>query len=84
MNYFNSTEARQLFNCQAEDNVEDCLSRQIDIIHQIIIHKQDVSIVVNKANKQKCELTTMQVILIRQKLQYLRNTYLHVLQEDTN
>ena len=51
MNYFNSTEARQLFNCQRED-VEDCLSRRIDLFDEMINHKQEISIVVNKANKK--------------------------------
>ena len=53
MNYFNSTEATQLFNCQTEDNnIEDCLSCKIDIFSEIINHKQAVSIMVNKANKK--------------------------------
>ena len=79
MNYFNSTEAMLLFNCK-DDSIEDCLSRQIDIFDEIINHKQDISMVVNKANEKNCELTTKQSIIIRQQLQYLRNAYLNILQ----
>ena len=50
MNYFNSSEARQLFNCQTEDNnIEDYLSYRIDIFDEIINQKQDVSPVVAPA-----------------------------------
>jgi len=83
MNYFNSTEAILLFN-STDDSIEDCLSRRIDMFDEIINHKQDISLVVNKANNKNCELTTKQSIILRQRLQYLRNAYLNVLQKNSN
>ena len=65
MNYFDSTEAIQLFNCPKEhDSIEDCLSHQIDIFDKITNHKQKVHLMVNKANEEYCELITKQEIII--------------------
>ena len=82
--YFNSSEAAFLFNPNKNEFVDDCLSRQIDFFNNIINNKFDVSIIVNKALEENCELTTKQNIIIRQRIHYLQMAYFNMLNLDLN
>ena len=64
--------------------VDDCLSRQIDLFDSIINNRFDISILVNKALEENCELTTKQNIIIRQRIHYLRMAYFNMLNSDLN
>ena len=67
MNYFNSTEAVQLFHCPKEDNViDDCLSHKIDIFNEILNHKQKCHWWSTKQKKNYQEGNDGQHCIVRQ------------------
>ena len=77
-------EATFLFNPNENELVDDCLSRRINLFDSIINNKFDISIIVNKALEENCELTTKQNIIIRQRIHYLWMAYFNMLNFDLN
>ncbi len=82
-NYFTSSEGKILFNCKNNETVYDCLSHHIDIFESIINNTMDISLIVNKANKKDCELTSQQTIMIHNRIQYLKYSYLIMLKKES-
>ena len=74
-----SPEGKSLFHPQHDEDVEDCLSRRIDMFDDIVNHKADISLLVNRASEENAQLNVKQGIIMIQKLQYLRMAYLNVL-----
>ena len=68
----------------ANESVEDCLSRRIDLFDEILNNKIDVSAIVNKACEDNCQLNTKQQITIIQRLLYLQMAYFNILASDMN
>ena len=55
--YFNSPEASLLFNHTDDKSVENCLSRRIDLLDEIIKNKEDLSVLVNKTSEERNQST---------------------------
>ena len=45
------SETKSLFKPKDDQNVDDCLSHQIDTFDDIMNHKEDISFLVNKAKE---------------------------------
>ena len=82
--YFTSPEAKLLFKCRKNETVYDCLSRRIDVFESVINNKSDISSIVNKAMEKDCQLNSHQTILIYNRMQYLKFSYLFMLDRDSN
>ena len=78
--FFDTISAKILFNSRDDETVYDCLSARIDHFDLILNNKMSLSTIVNKADKKDCELNTQQTILMINRLQYLRFTYLFILE----
>ena len=82
--YFDSSEGKILFNCKQNESVYNCLSRRIDKFNSILNNKMCISEIVNKAKERDCELNCHQTILMLNRMKYLRQTYLFILQKDSS
>ena len=77
-NYFTSSTVKNLFGCQDNEKVHDCLSRRIDTFDDIIANKLPIWKLINKCNK-KIELSPSQTMKTIQRILYLKQAYLAVL-----
>ncbi len=82
--YFDSPEASLLFNPTDDKSVEYCLSQRIDLFDEIITNKEDLSVLVNRASEEENQLTVKQGIIIIQRLQFFRMSYLNILNCNIN
>ena len=80
-NYFNSYEAKKLFNCRADESVEHCLSRRIGKFDEILNNREGISTIVNRGNEEDCKLSEYHLMLCFQRIQYLRTAY-HIVLEN--
>ena len=79
--YFNDTRAKSIFGCDLDENVYDCLSRRIDLFDEVLKNNVPISSIVNKSDK-KSQFTPKQMNTTIHRMQYLRLTYLKVLNMD--
>ena len=56
--FYNSPDARILFNCKKNETVYKCLSCCIDHFNIIMNNKTCISTIVNNASKKDCELSS--------------------------
>ena len=80
-NYFTSIQTKKLFGCKNEEEVYDCLSRRIDMFGDILANNLPIWKIINKGNN-KSELTPPGVITTIQKIFFLRQAYIIVLNLD--
>ena len=83
-NYFNCSEATNLFRPWNNKSIEDCLSRYIDLLDEILNEKINISTIINKANEENCQWNKRQYLHIYQRINYLRIAYLNILNCDLN
>ena len=76
-------EGRLLFNTKIDETVYDCLSQQIDVFDTILNNKMNISKIVNRGIERDCELNSQQAILVYNCMQYLRFSYLFMLEKNT-
>ena len=82
--YNTSPEGRIIFNCKKNETVYDCLSRRIDQFNLIMNNKKCISTIVNKAREAHCEINSHQTILIINRMQYLKQAYLFMLEKQSS
>ena len=80
-NYFTSIQTKKLFGCKNEEEVYNCLSHRIDMFDDILNNNLPIWKIINKGDN-KSELTPSEVISIMQKIVFLRQAYLNVLNLD--
>ena len=51
-NYFTSTTTKNLFGCQHNEEVYDCLSRRVDIFDSILSNNLPIWKIINKCDKK--------------------------------
>ena len=82
--YYTSSEGKILFNCPTDETVYYCLSRRIDHFELILNNKVSLSSIINRAKEKDCELNSHQTILMLHRMQYLKFSYLFMLEKTSN
>ena len=81
-NYFKSITTKKIFGCKDNEEVYKCLSRWIDVFDQVLNNNLPIWKVVNKCDK-KSELTSSQIVTTMQRIIFLKQAYLAVLNLDS-
>ena len=76
------SEGKILFNCPTDETVYDCLSCHIDYFELILNNKVSISSIANRAREKNCELNSNQTILMFHCMQYLKFSYLFMLEKN--